>query len=356
MIIYVAKGRYLATLGAYLNSHHADPIGKRIHLLSYRALFAAKRLPIATYILTDHDRLTTAERERAWGVCQALEAGSPSVRILNHPARVLLRLEMLRALYRDGINSFQAYPLIGAERPTEFPVFLRSEGEHGGERSELIENAEDLAAEIPKYLRLRRYKRGYGSVIVGFVSSKDAQGRALKYSAFRVGDHIIPRHRFLGRTWFVRGPDYLNEETAGAERDWQAAFAETDQARRIFDIAGIDYGRLDFAIIDGRVQAFEINTNPQTIGSWQDPLRQGADDFFGPRFTRAFTELDCQADGWVTNDMPLARRTFLPMRLTMRLEDARWRSVARRSNARFRRKLRREQRRSAAAENRRADG
>jgi len=346
MIIYVAKGRYLATLGAYLNSHHAEPIGKRIHLLSYRALFAAKQLPVATYIMTDHDRLTAAERERAWGVCQALEAGSPSVRILNHPARVLLRLEMLRALYRDGINSFQAYPLIGAERPAEFPVFLRSEGEHGGERSELIENAEDLAAEIPKYLRLRRYKRGYGSVIVGFVNSRDVQGRALKYSAFRVGDHIIPRHRFLGRTWFVRGPDYLDDDTAGAELAWLNAFAETDQVRRIFDIAGIDYGRLDFAIIDGRVQAFEINTNPQTIGARQDPLRQRADDFFGPRFTRALAELDGTEDGWVVNDMPLTRRALLPMSLTMRLEDARWRHRARRESARFHRQMRRTQRRN----------
>lgn len=356
MIIYVAKGRYLATLGAYLNSHHAEPIGKRIHLLSYRALFAAKRLPIATYILTDHDRLSAAERERAWGVCQALEAGSPAVRILNHPARVLLRLDMLRALHRAGINSFQAYPLIGTERPTEFPVFLRSEGEHGGERSDLIENAEDLAAAIPRYLRLRRYKRGYGSVIVGFLDSKDAEGRALKYSAFQVGDHVIPRHRFLGRTWFVRGPDYLDDGTARAERDWQTSFAQHDQVRRIFDIAGIDYGRLDFAVIDGKVQAFEINTNPQTIGAWQDPLRQGADDFFGPRFTRAFTELDCQEDGWVINDMPSARRAYVPVPLKMRIEDARWRSLARRESARFQRKLRRDQRRTAATQHRRAEG
>ncbi|MEM8590153.1 MAG: hypothetical protein AAGG65_19005 [Pseudomonadota bacterium] len=346
MIIYVAKGRYLATLGAYLTSHHAESIGKRIHLLSYRALFAAKRLPVATYIFTDHDRLTAAECERAWGVCQALQAGSPLVRILNHPARVMLRLEMLRALHRDGINSFQAYPLIGAERPTEFPVFLRSEGEHGGERSELIDNAEDLAAEIPKYLRRRRYKRGYGSVIVGFVDSKDAQGRALKYSAFRVGDHIIPRHRFLGRTWFVRGPDHLDEDTAGAELAWLGAFAEADQVHRIFDIAGIDYGRLDFAIIDGRVQAFEINTNPQTIGARQDPLRQKADDFFGPRFTGALAELDGTEDGWVVNDMPLTRRALLPMSLTMRLEDARWRHRARRESARFQRQMRRAQRRN----------
>lgn len=345
MIVYVAQGRYLDTLGCYLTSAHARPIGRHIRLLSYRAFFAAKRLPVATYILTDHDRLSAGDRERLWGVCQALEAGSGAIRILNHPTRVLRRLDMLTALHDQGINSFRVFPLMGGERPVDYPVFLRSEGEHGGERSELIDDADALEAEIPKYLRKRRYKRGHGSLIVGFIDSRDDQGRPLKFAAFRVGDRIVPRHRFLGRTWFVRGPDYLDDDIAAAEREWLTSFPEADQVRRVFEVAGIDYGRLDFAIIDGKVQVFEINTNPQTIGFSQEPLRQGADKLFGPRFTDALVDLNCLKSGWVAIDMPKSERMLLPIPLTMWLENARWRFRALRLTARFHWQMRRARRR-----------
>jgi hypothetical protein len=348
MIVYVAQGRHLDTLGCYITSAHANPIKKRVRLLSYRAFFAAKRLPVATYILTDHDRLSAGDRERLWGVCQALEAGSPAIRILNHPTRVLRRLDMLQELHRQGINDFQVYPLIGQERPSQYPVFLRSEGEHGGERSELIEDEDALAKEIPKFLRTRRYKRGHGSIVVGYIESQDEEGRALKYAAFRVGDHVVPRHRFLGKTWFVRGPEYLTEETAAAEREWMTSFPEIDQIRRIFDVAGIEYGRLDFAVIDGKVQAFEINTNPQTIGFSQEPLRRGADALFGPNFTKALESLDCTQSGWVAIDMPLSRRMLFSVPLTMWIENVRWRFRALRIMLRFDYQMRRDNRRELA--------
>ena len=37
-------------------------------------------------------------------------------------------------------------------------------------------------------------------------------------------------------------------------------FAE--HLRKVFDIAGIEYGRADFGFYQGRLQVFEINTNP----------------------------------------------------------------------------------------------
>jgi len=319
--------------------------------LSYRVFFAAKKLPIATYILTDHDRLSAGERERLWGVCQALQAGSSAIRILNHPTRVLRRLDLLETLHKEGINDFQAYPLIGGKRPSQYPVFLRSEGEHGGEWSKLINDVETLEEEIPKYLRKRRYKRGHGSLIVEFIDSRDDQDRPVKYAAFCIGDHIVPRHRFLGRTWFVRGPDHLDSEVAESERAWLISFPEEDQIRRIFSVAGIDYGRLDFAIIDGKVQAFEINTNPQTIGFTQEPLRQGADKLFGPKFTDALAAMDCTHSGWVAIDMPAKGRLLFPIQVTMRIENLRWRFRAVRLMLHFDRQMRRSRRRMAARTN-----
>jgi hypothetical protein len=36
--------------------------------------------------------------------------------------------------------------------------------------------------------------------------------------------------------------------------------------RRVFDIAGIEYGRADWGIVAGKVQIYEINTNPYVSG------------------------------------------------------------------------------------------
>src|SRR5678816_652589 len=45
------------------------------------------------------------------------------------------------------------------------------------------------------------------------------------------------------------------------------------ELRRIFDLAGIDYGRIDYAMVGGRIETWEINLNP-TIrrGRQTDPV------------------------------------------------------------------------------------
>ena len=32
--------------------------------------------------------------------------------------------------------------------------------------------------------------------------------------------------------------------------------------RKIFDLASIEYGRADCGVVDGKIQVYEINTNP----------------------------------------------------------------------------------------------
>jgi hypothetical protein len=38
-----------------------------------------------------------------------------------------------------------------------------------------------------------------------------------------------------------------------------------DQLEKVFELAGIEYGRIDYCVVDGRVQTFEINTNPTVV-------------------------------------------------------------------------------------------
>jgi hypothetical protein len=48
------------------------------------------------------------------------------------------------------------------------------------------------------------------------------------------------------------------------------------ELREIFRIANIDYGRIDYALLDGRVQTWEINNNP-TIGRGLRPSSRAID-------------------------------------------------------------------------------
>jgi hypothetical protein len=33
--------------------------------------------------------------------------------------------------------------------------------------------------------------------------------------------------------------------------------------RRVFELAGVEYGRVDFGLVSGRPSVYEVNTNPQ---------------------------------------------------------------------------------------------
>jgi hypothetical protein len=58
---------------------------------------------------------------------------------------------------------------------------------------------------------------------------------------------------------------HLLEEEERFIRNMPGQIAE--QAQKIFELAGTNYGRLDFGLIDGRVQPWEINLNPMLAKS-----------------------------------------------------------------------------------------
>src|SRR5262249_39761423 len=95
----------------------------------YDRLFRADRLPRATYIFVDIDRLYPWERHLPAERFRDMTAAG--LKCLNDPARVLNRYPLLRALAREGINPFDVYRADDAPRPSRFPVFVRRESDHG---------------------------------------------------------------------------------------------------------------------------------------------------------------------------------------------------------------------------------
>lgn len=104
-----------------------------------------------------------------------------------------------------------------------------------------------------------------GLIFVEYLDTADKAGIYRKYGAFVVGARIVPRHLYFSRDWMVKtadlgDPDLLAEELQYLESNPHAA-----QLLEICRHAGIGYGRIDYSLLDERIQIWEINTNPMVI-------------------------------------------------------------------------------------------
>jgi hypothetical protein len=271
MIHYVVTREHSYAMRPYARSWD------RMRLLFYDDVFRATSLPAGAYIFTDIERLTASGRQLAIAVWQQLFAYTPHVRLLNDPARLLTRYELLCELARDGTNRY------GARRATErldglrYPVFIRSEREHTGALTPLLHSPAAVRRAL-RWARLHAYRAGE-LLVVEFCDTSDSAGLFRKYSAFLVGDAVLPRHLFVSRRWHLKKPDHTDSNTA---REVEAYLAENPHAatlRRIFSVAAIDYGRIDYSLAGADLQVWEINTNPTILR-------------LADRLTEAFAQLD----------------------------------------------------------------
>lgn len=281
MIFYVATERFSSTVRHFLDRNRAELRGV-LALLTYEELFFEGAGPIGHYIFTDFDRLSRYELESAAAFAEALLAAAPEARILNHPLKALERYPLLVALHRAGINDFVATRTECGERPPRYPVFIRAEDGYGGPETDLIKNDEEFDAALADLARrgLPRRER----IAIGYANERAADGYFHKYAAFNIDGWIIPGDLTYGQSWVVKIRVTANEWAKG--RDDAYGTSGTGAARelryildnphrdalaRAFAVAGIDFGRADYGVVDGRVQIYEINTNPHL------PVRERTD-------------------------------------------------------------------------------
>lgn len=232
-----------------------------VRALAYDEMLSSPTVARGTYILTDFDRLTAQRLNIAARFCRL--QSEQGVRILNDPARVLSRYGLLRRLNRAGINAFDAYRVEELAMPKRWPVFLREEGNHGAPVSGLLRDPAQLKKALNEALQGGTPIANL--LIVEYAAEPVLPGLFRKLSVFRVGE------RYLGYTcvhddnWIVKqgkpaiAPLELYEEEFEFVRDHSFA----DAVRPAFELAGIHYGRADFGLVGGRVQIYEINTNPE---------------------------------------------------------------------------------------------
>ena len=284
-------------------SHRGRTIADRFDTRLYEDL-TGHRVAFADgpQIFAGLDQATPAQRELVGRLWDAHAAAAPGMPRLNDPRRVLLRFDLLQRLWEQGLNRFRVYRVDQADQVARFPVFVRHIHRHSGPATRLVHSHDDLRWVLTA-LRIRG-RRMRDHMIVEYCDVSGSDGLFRKYAAFRVGAHIIPSHVFAASGWTVKSLE--NEPTEASVQEGLQYQRENPHAAwlaRVFDLAGIEYGRVDYGVAGGEPQVWEINLNA-TIGraagqsrhanlpASLKALRDSGRDIFHAQLRAAFLDLD----------------------------------------------------------------
>lgn len=257
--IFISR-RYAFTITPFLENWPNRASGS-IRLFPYEHLHRIRSIQPGLFIFSDIDRLAANQREIAICLCKyVLETYGESL-VINRPERVLTRYRLLTRLWEKEINRFRVYTLAEPLSPMRFPVFVRRNHDHKGPLTGLITNKNELHDQIDS---LRKTGEDPDRlIIVEFCDTRDSDRIYRKYSAFRIGDRIIPAHIIFSRNWVAK--DSLPEPLRHEEKAYLLDNPHREELMKIFRLANIEYGRIDYGLLNGEIQVWEINTNPVLI-------------------------------------------------------------------------------------------
>jgi hypothetical protein len=331
MIHYLVTPEHRYTMDGHLRTWGRSLRG-RVRVVPYTRLLFRRRFAPGTYIFSDLERLTEAELATSRALADGLVAAG--ARVLNHPARALRRYAVLRTLHDAGINRFNAHRL-ARRAEARLPVFLRREDEHNGSLTELLRTPEALeqaVAELPPSLDRERI------LAVEYCHTADATGTFRKYSALKIGPRTIPRHLLFSRDWVDKVPDIVTEAYVAEEAAFMASDPHAAAVARVFELTQIEYGRVDYGVLDGAIQVWEINTNPMITALPENiaPLRLPGQQRVAERINAAYEAIDSEPAGApVRIAVPAAARRGLGRSVARRMTSLARRWWVRRRNGRI---------------------
>lgn len=292
-IFYVTVKYEDYTLQGHLAFRGVD-YQKIIKSVSYESLLAAKKIPVGHYIFTDLDRLNPFKVSFSSNLRSKLYNSDSTLTLLNRPGIGLCRYELLRTLYERGINPFNVYRLDCDYSSLRYPVFVRRNSKHCGNATHLLKNESILRMALGKVkLVTDNYQ---DMIIIEFDDTSDDSGLFRKYSVLKIGDNIIPRHMFFSRYWMLKYPDLVEKQMLEEELEFVKTNPQKDEIIKIFDLAKIDYGRIDYSYKDGQIRVWEINTNPMLTSNRDGggPAREPVHRQFSEKLHHAWDEIHCK--------------------------------------------------------------
>lgn len=291
MIIFVSQGKHTYTH----QSLAGHPDLNKLKCCNYSWLLRQARLPKGTYILTDRERMDLWELRVFGALHKHLSDAGDGYRVINNPAQALNRRALLRTLYMEGINDFNAYALTEKRLPEQYPVFLRREYDHRRPLSELLHNETELQAALAE---LREQGEPEDGILIIEYAAEPVEGNLFrKLSAYKVGDQVFFYNTVHEESWLVKygtlnsATDALYQE----ELDMITHNAFASDILKVFNLAHIEYGRVDFGLVNGKAQFYEINTNPhikRPMKEHPNPYRVKSQRLAWGKYCMAINKLD----------------------------------------------------------------
>jgi hypothetical protein len=241
---------------SYVSNLYDWKLDQQFKFLPYDAVGIAEDYRYCTILCCGTDKLSQTE---AIGITSKLESClGESSRILNHPLKTLSRFCQLKALHETKINKYSVWKVSENHEKFKFPLFLRDL--HSGRIiSNIINSIDALHSELNN-LPLTHFD---DIMAVQWHAEIFPDGAYRKYSAFIVGNNVIPAHMYLSTNWCIRSKNKLNSDRAN--KDEQIFLNENPHKNKLLEAArvcNIDYARVDYSVISGIVQIYEFNLNP----------------------------------------------------------------------------------------------
>ncbi|MGX8011748.1 hypothetical protein ACVDG8_023615 [Mesorhizobium sp. ORM8.1] len=287
MIFYICHRSHANTLASLLIYFRTDlqdfirivPHDEGAHLLGISS---------GSAIWADMDRLSDAEIEASANLAERMRLQQPDLLQFNHPRQTVQRFDLLRMLFSDGTNGFNVYRPETLPERVQFPVFLRDEAGATYKTPRLLSSRAELDQELSKLGKMNFVR----PMLVEFGSKAAADGSYRKYAAYRIGAHSYAQHCFASEQWFVKDP---GKGMSGQQLAEHAAYVRDNPhagaLMPIFDKARISYGRIDYTVVDDRIQVFEINTNPTVLNYPPTPFDTYDSQPYADMHARALMQL-----------------------------------------------------------------
>ncbi|KPQ36009.1 MAG: hypothetical protein HLUCCO16_16425 [Phormidium sp. OSCR] len=317
MIFYLTTRANMNVINWYLEQW-GKPLVSNILPVAYHDVFKKRKLPSGTYIFADIERLSPAETEKAAWIWTHLQK-SQETRLLNHPLWSMCRYELLKTLYNHGENNFNIYRLTEDISTVQFPVFVRGENDHKGNQTSLLQNQAELDQAIAEIVNQGESRQD--KVIIEFCDTRDEQGIFKKYSAFAIGEAIVPVHVRYQKDWVVKANTLKTEQREQENQTYIQTNPHADKIREIFNLARIQYGRIDYSFSGDLMQVWEINTNP-TICHFQDSRDSPLNRQVAEQLEQAFTSIDRPSNSKGSISIPPQPSSDTPLEFVSRISEA----------------------------------
>jgi hypothetical protein len=300
----------------------------RIRIIYYEDLSPLRNLKAGTFIFSDFDFLLPKQLDVVKKIYEQIRQHYPYLKLFNDPGKVLLRYDLLKKMHFLGMNKFNVARASGPFEHLHLPVFIREANRHKGPLTKLMHSF----PEVHKHIRLLKLL-GYSPsdlVVIEYIDVSDASGIYNKCSAFVLGDTVMPRYLNYKRNWMVKSDLAPNDELMQSkQQDVEKYMKDNPHAewiQKIFELAGITYGRADYSLLNYEPQLWEINLNPAFV---QPPKKRENDntqqrfmrDIFYQQFFKELEKIDYKNDEIVQLSVSDEDLTKMKLSFSLRLKE-----------------------------------